>query len=499
MSATSVEVNDHSFVLVPPTKSFDPTSDVATEHVLKLSSVEHCMPRAYIRICLAYRIPKEVVLQEVLGRLNHFVRRTINAKPYLAGYVVPVQSQNPRVGEVEVRFTTRDFLEFQPPRVRYFTHEELPYTYDDLDRMALPPSIIRPDLVSALTEGADNDRAPAFRIQANVIQGGIIISIYLHHCISDGTGLGQLITGQIMHDELTFDPQFKNKAYSIQDLSARLAEYIQNKSNLRQNLSSSSSTHLNSRKILYKQVPLKNSIIPGPSGRGRGCVVTIANSKLEILKSKLCSRSLNKFMSMNDVLQTLLWHFMTKARTPSLKTGSPTTSKLLIPINIRNKLKPKLSENYFGAAIDFVSVESSLKHLNKFDYESLSKTAMKVRKAIESVDDVYIRQVISLARSSDPTMDVRDLLASNMNRSTGADMYITSWQKLKAYDATLDLGIGQPDWVRKPWSRDPGSCIVLPRDVRKPWVEVVVQMTESDMARLLADSEFRHYVLRITE
>jgi hypothetical protein len=86
-----------------------------------------------------------------------------------------------------------------------------------------------------------------------------------------------------------------------------------------------------------------------------------------------------------------------------------------------------------------------------------------------------------------------------MDRAKGADIYVTSWEKLKCYEATFALGLGRPDWVRKPWSKDPGSCIVLPYDDRKDNLEVVVQMTEADMERLLENSEFMDYVVRVVD
>ncbi len=61
------------------------------------------------------------------------------------------------------------------------------------------------------------------------------------------------------------------------------------------------------------------------------------------------------------------------------------------------------------------------------------------------------------------------------------------------------MGFGKPDWVRKPWSRDPGSCIVLPYDDRKDYLEVVIQMTKPDMARLLEDPNFMEYVVRVID
>jgi hypothetical protein len=192
---------------------------------------------------------------------------------------------------------------------------------------------------------------------------------------------------------------------------------------------------------------------------------------------------------------------MTAARVPSLRGSEVDKSTLFTPVNIRSKIDPPLSDSYFGAAVDFATTEMSLTHLatGSDTVVALSETALAIRQAISGVDEAYIRQAIALARDPDPRVDVRDLMSSNMNRTNGADMYITSWERMQLYDATLELGLGRPDWVRKPWSKDPGSCIVLPNDDRKPYTEVLVQMTENDMSRLMTDGVFMSHVTRWTE
>jgi Transferase family len=186
---------------------------------------------------------------------------------------------------------------------------------------------------------------------------------------------------------------------------------------------------------------------------------------------------------------------MTTARIQSVQDDSITHSKLLIPVNIRNKLKEPLSDSYFGAAVDFATAELSLAELSSTSPAKLAETALTIRRAINSVDEPYIRQAIALSLVKDPDIDVRDLMGSNMNRTDGADMYITSWERMGLYDVTLDLGLGRPDWIRKPWSKDPGACIIMPSDDRKPYLEVLVQMTEPDLERLLLDDVFMSFVV----
>ena len=174
------------------------------------------------------------------------------------------------------------------------------------------------------------------------------------------------------------------------------------------------------------------------------------------------------------------------------------SSTLLIPVNIRGRMIPPLPSSYFGSAVDFASVRQTIAHLSTSTPSSYAMTALAIRHAVAAVQDPYVRATINL--SNTPYIDVRDLLAANINRATGADMYITSWHGLPLYEkGDLGMGLGMPDWVRKPWSRDPGACIILPQDPRKDVLEVVVQMVAADMERLLRDEVFMEFVERTIE
>ncbi|EXJ85278.1 hypothetical protein A1O3_05953 [Capronia epimyces CBS 606.96] len=440
------------------------------------------------------------MLPEIVARLNNFTRKLVDAKPYLSGFVVAVKDPGSQVGAVEIQFSDDSFLHYPGVNVRHLTREEVPYTYDELNQMGLPPSIIRPDLVSALGESADEERAPVFRMQANVVEGGLIVSVYLHHCISDGTGIGLLISGSVLTDDFAFDRHLDTRGHETPRLSMRLEAFAHHKSVVRQQLSYSFANQINDRQLKSKAVETASKVPGRVTPRGRGCVIAFSLSQLTKLRAAVDKHVDGNFVTANDVLQALIWQSMTKARIPSLSQELPvTSSKLLIPINIRNRLKKPLPESYFGAAIDFASVRLPFCHLTDTSMPSMAQTALAIRKGIDNVDEPYIRQAIALARYPDPRIDVRDLQASNMDRANGADMYVTSWEKLPCYEATFEMGLGQPDWIRKPWSKDPGSCIILPYDKRKDYLEVVIQMTEADMARLLDDAEFMEHVVRVID
>ena len=501
-------VVEHETGLPLPRTRADPT-----EHIIQLSSIDHCMPRAYIRVCLAYRLTSPDSADCALNGLGQFLHRAVNAAPFLAGYVDPAQNHDGSIGRVLVRFTEGDVRDFPVIQYKKFTAEEMPWTYDQLDQRCLPPSIIRPDTVSALPEDTGDGRAPVFRVQANLLEGGMIISVYLHHCVSDGTGLGFLLSGGLgkttLNGKAVEDRQVQTASLdgvenglSIADLD--LAGVAAAETNNRRQLCSSLGFD-SSRELGYKWRLQAEADSRSAKQAGRGCVFSFTRTKLAALKSLIMVSlgpiidNVELFLSDHDILQTLLWHCCIMARESSLcREENITTSHLLIPVNVRNRMQPPLPATYFGSAVDSASVELPVSHLTTGWPTALATTALAIRQAVNAVQDKYVRTAIAL--SNTPNIDVRDLLASNMNRATGADMYITSWLNLPLYDkGDLGMGLGMPDWVRKPWSRDPGACIILPQDPRKDCLEVVVQLTEPDMERLLHNKIFMEYVNRMTE
>ena len=484
-----------------PNMTRDSSASEEQPHIIQLSSIEHCMPRAYIRVCLAYRIADDVLPADLTKKLNRFARKLVDSKPYLAGHVVPAPPSKAQPGLAEIHFTNKDFLNFPEVKLQNIENE-ISLTYAELDELFLPPSLIRPEIVSALPEGTNDDFAPVFRLQANLVKGGLIVSAYLHHCISDGTGLGLILTGSVLKDDFAFDRHLESKGYATSGLNRRLEEFANQQTIVRQNLSWSFPNQIRDRRFQRSPLAVQNGSSHRPRSKGRGCIFVFAKKKLAQLESQARqAMENNSFISPNDVLQAFLWHHMTAARAPSLQDYAISTSKLFTPVNIRSKIEPALSEAYFGAAVDFATTELPISTLSTSPVSpsTLADTALSIRSSISAVDESYIRQAIALARDPDPAIDVRDLMGSSMNRTYGADMYITSWQKLNLYHADMELDLGPPDWVRKPWSKDPGSCIVLPDDKRKDYTEVLVQMTEDDMEGLMANEQFMENVARWVE
>lgn len=471
-----------------------------SEHVVELSSIEHCMPRAYIRICLAYRVTSEQQQQDAIQGLKAFVRRVVDAKPYLSGVVTDVIPSDRDTGRAEIRFTTQGYLKYPEVEVKTIcSRDGKTMRYEDLNADGLPPSQLRPEEVSALPPNVGAQvRTPVLRVQANLVEGGIIVSIYLHHCISDGTGFDLMTSGRIFSDGFAFQRPSSNIGADSAGLEDQLRRFATQKTIVRQRLSEAPPNTPNTRQLKGKRLDEPASPQNKP---GRGCVMMLSSQKIDALVEGFNNRNQSLKHTTNSVMMALIWRHMTRARRPSVSQDvSVRTSKLLIPVNIRDKLESPLQPGYFGAAVDFGKAELDLDEITGSAGKSLEDVSHLVRHAVKQVDDSYVRQAIAFANNADALTDVHDIQASNMDRVTGADMYITSWFQLGTYEHELGMGLGGPDWVRKPWSRDPGSCIILPRKPSNPgYYEIVVQMTEDDMDRLLLDQEFMEHIIRVID
>lgn len=482
------------------TSSHGSSSGPQSEHVIGLSSIEHCMPRAYIRICLAYRVADEEKRQKAIQGLKAFVKRIVEAKPYLAGVVTDVKPSGKETGRAEIRFTTLGCRKYPEVEVKTLLNKDgTSIRYDDLNEAKLPPSRLPPEDVSALPPNVDpQERAVVFRVQANLVEGGLIVSIYLHHCISDGTGFDLMTSGEILNDGFTFPWPASLDDATLASLNNKLKEFAYQKTQIRQRLSIAPSDTPNTRGL--KANRLDEPARP-PNKLGRGCVILLSSLKIEELVRDFNTNDLSTTHTTNSVIMALIWRHMTRARQPSVSHDRGIrTSKLLIPVNIRERLDQPLPAGYFGAAVDFGKAELDLDELTISARKSLMEISQLVRRAVREVNDAYVRQAIAFANNADALTDVHDIQASNMDRINAADMYITSWLKLRTYQHDLGMELGGPDWVRKPWSRDPGSCIILPKKGSKPaYYEAVVQMTVVDMDRLLKDQEFREFVIEVID
>lgn len=288
-------------------------------HAIRLSRIDRCMPQTYIRLCLAYHWSDGATLDEVLKRLNLFARSVVDAKPYLAGYVVSGMGPQGHSVVESIQFTDEDFIRFPPVQAHRMSCDAAPLLYHKMNQAGLPPSLIRPEEVSTLPSGMAGDRAPVFGMRANVVDGGLIVSIYLHHSVGDGTTLSLIATGTTSSNVCAVDHGSDCQGSNTLSLNQRLSDLARPESLARDRLSTISTykipDQLLDRKFYYHQQAQSLNQVSG-----RGCIFVFCRTRITCFAQQLgFLAGRYTAVTTNDVLR--------KSRKVSVKNlPSPTNS-----------------------------------------------------------------------------------------------------------------------------------------------------------------------------
>ncbi|KAL1870735.1 hypothetical protein Daus18300_005055 [Diaporthe australafricana] len=166
-------------------------------------------------------------------------------------------------------------------------------------------------------------------------------------------------------------------------------------------------------------------------------------------------------------------------------------------VNGRRRLDPSFStpENpYLGNLILYASAERSFDTLQRA--ADSTREHAEICKAIAQscgpakIDRQHIANVFELGRQAgdcSTTFPGWDLFNHK-------DLTITSWADLDLYQMGWGSALGQPDFIRFPFSAADGVCIILPRKRPEPasdcqnLIEVVIMLKAEHMEALKADS-----------
>uniref|UniRef100_A0ACD5ZUK4 Uncharacterized protein n=1 Tax=Avena sativa TaxID=4498 RepID=A0ACD5ZUK4_AVESA len=155
-----------------------------------------------------------------------------------------------------------------------------------------------------------------------------------------------------------------------------------------------------------------------------------------------------------------LWRCMCVAR--GLAPESDT--RLRVPANIRHRLRPSLPPQYFGNAIvrDLVTVK-----VGDVLAQPLGFVAETIRKAVDHVDDAYVRSVIDYLELESE----KGSQAARGQLMPESDLWVVSWLGMPMYDA--DFGWGAPQFVAPAQMFGSGTAYVTQRADRDDGIAVL--------------------------
>ena len=433
--------------------------------------------RTYTTLLLGFPLEGTVKQAEIIERLQAATDTLVDHFPFLAGHTT-VQDVNeetlnatkfiPNCNGYQVRVTLNDVLELFP-------------SYETIRKARAPASVLDGAIIGE-GEGYPAKRTgttldPCFRLRANFVDRGLLLTFALIHVIGDGNSLGQVIKlfAMACRGDKILDAEIKagnvDRRGSLPSLQPH--EHRLDHSNMIVKAAPNDGHH---------DTPDKNNASPM-----RWAYHHIPQEKLAELKAEasgLAYPDRNRpFVSTNDAVTALAWQAITKARLPRLQSNGQTT--LMRAINSRQKLNPPLAAETIQNVITMTYTNFGMEEVaTKL---SLPTLAIQLRKELGAIDDHHVRSVITFMRS------VKDKGSIGYGASVGPnDIVVSSFAKFPVWG---DFGplLGKPEFARRPTLTPmDGMVYIMPRNPDGS-LDVAISIRDEEVKRMRVDEKWNYY------
>ncbi|KAH7006873.1 C-8 acyltransferase [Ilyonectria destructans] len=484
-----------------------------------LSAWNQIAPRAYVRLwyCLPYQ--QHASLDALREHLTLVLSKLVNHFPDLGGRLYLLA--NP-AGRLSIRVDGNAEI----PLKIFDQRDSFGWTYSEFKSQGFPAKALVDksfDLPYQLIEGELG--APILEIHARVIEGGLLLGIYSHHSISDGSGMNNFIRP---FAELTRDPARTLNVRYPTDFHIDLPENVHHQAQLK--LTSDANQ-------LLRDCP-EYCRLPSPTGptqfhmpeigtpwdqiQKTGCIFVIGDEKISSLKQSLANASSadsqGRPLSTFTCLAAITWVHVIKARLSSpvnlLALSSkpktlPNKARLLISVNWRRRAFSRIVGASAGntvalpiMSIDTPTIMAACGSDQNAAIAALADVTRTIDGAISGVNEDFVALRTRLIRESpDPRLigvnvDPRDPSAFYFNtwRYFGAQ---TRWKLPGLVDQEGSDGVA-PDALRRAqgdWNL--GAGLVLPAGKDSTKYEVLVTLEIASMEVLCADPSWIQWVEKV--
>lgn len=378
--------------------------------------------------------------------------------------------------------------------------------YEQLRRAEFPPAKFVDSRYGVPGLGDSNGAlCPVSKVSITFARGGLLLSIFLQHAITDGSSLRVFL--EAFGNQTRYISGCLPSEQELRIPSTRLPSAASHKL-----------SQLSAFKRLVKTCPeyvilpdLSGPTQPRPQITGRpissvnkiGKIFVFNSDKLRQLRKLIQAKNKSDTLPTAYIsLATLAFAHITKARIatePQLTEIEPSqTAELWNSVNWRTRAFPGATENYFGNAVlpAVTSVSREQVKAACYDDGELARLAPFVKNSIDAVDEEHVtRRMSMMSQAPDPRMvgvnyDPRspEVLAFNTWRHFGADI---EWD-------IPGVPVTKPDTIRRAtggWGL--GTALILPAKEDSKRQELFVSLSVDAMEALCRDARWRIWVDRI--
>ncbi|KAH6970575.1 hypothetical protein BKA56DRAFT_596618 [Ilyonectria sp. MPI-CAGE-AT-0026] len=476
-----------------------------------LNTWNQIAPRAYQRQWFCFPHKHEGNLELLRAHLRLTLDRLTSYFPYLSGKLFLLSSPLGYLC-IDLEDDAKIPLKIHDERSSY------PWTYAQLEAQGFPARAFVDksfDLPYQLSE--DGGGMPVFEVHVRLIEGGLLLCIYCHHSISDGTSVNNIVNS---FAQLTRDPE-QDLEVKFVDVHVDLPEKVCSKvrqDSFDQLLSECPEYHLLSSPTGPTQFRMPSAGTQWQDIRKTGRIFVIGAQQIKQLQQKLAEKS-NWTPSTFTCLAALTWAYVTKARLNSPKnllSSSPDEPwvilkdvRLMISIDWRRRAFADIMGSSAGNTVALPKIGLGTGtvlaacSINKdISYSALVEITRAIGTMVSGVDDDFVALRTALFRKApDPRFigvdaDPRDPL----------DFYFNTWRhfggntRWKIPGVMEEDGGATPDAIRRAqgdWNM--GAGLILPARKNCSGFEVMVTLDVNAMEVLCEDAGWKSWIDDISE
>ncbi|KAK9384316.1 transferase family-domain-containing protein [Lipomyces mesembrius] len=436
----------------------------------------------YTQLCFCFPVADASSHSAIINTLTNGLERLSASFPWVAGQVVNEGSGegNPGIFKIKPlekipRLVLKD-LRSDPsiPTMDALRRANFPFSMLDESIIAPRETLPSPD------ESASD--SPLFLLQANFIDGGLLLTFLGQHQAMDMTGQGQVI--YLLSKACRNEP-FTSEELSIGNLPRHNIipllndSYKQGPELARQIIKSTPSDLISSGTNGHAASP--------PPPKCTWAYFTFPPTSLTTLKS-LATKTLtlpSGYISTDDALSAFIWQSVIRARLPRLNpTAEATFARAVDP---RRYLD--IPQMYPGV------VQNMTYHtypIQKLVTEPLGGVASQLRSALDPKTSDLGYRTRALATVLNRARD-KSIISVAASLDLSVDIMLSSWAKEHCYELDFNLGLGKPEAVRRPQFVPVESLMYLMPKALDGEIALGICLRDEDMKRFRADEEFAKY------
>ncbi|KAH7401570.1 trichothecene 3-O-acetyltransferase-like protein [Pyrenochaeta sp. MPI-SDFR-AT-0127] len=490
-------------------KSESPPPSLIPSKPFHLSFLDQNVVRVYTQTLSIFPFPDQNEVEAAIQALGDGLRLTLTRFPFLAGTLSLADGQTGRLLLQYPEHASDDQQRriFKSKQIHWHP-QHFPHTYQQLKRQGMPPSAFKSAMfvpedfanypgIPPTGEGKvdfEKSDAPAMRVQAFFIPGGLVLSMYMHHTVLDFSGVTTFwqtycanvskISGNADYDD--FAPS--SIADEQSDLRLAIDEQLSSQPFERSAADCYCDGTYSYRKTLPKETKCTQRIFVVSADRVRKYRERLRPHLPEDVPPTMC-----------NVLAALVWTHVTRARAHRLTSSGYTETNIGIATDLRRRQHPPVPASYMGNMALFSRGTLNIADLTAEEsvtQDTILHVIRKIKSTILNVNNDWISRHLSFFKSIERITDTECALAL----SFGSDIYITSWLNFGAdfrwgipgTDLRQDSLAGRPEFIRRSYGPGDGGMIFLPRrrqlanGIEAPF-EILVRLAEEDMDRLLSE------------